>query len=175
MQVVTSSPDKLVVRNRSVMMGVVLAIGAVLWVVTTISVAVWGAVNLSTQTPLPTFYWLRIVGLFVVFVMGCFFAVVGVLTSVNLLRGVTCAFDRQTETITVTGTQGIRVTRQQYSIYGVSHVQAVENDHLRSIALYLVLRSGQRISLGTCSPLDKPQAEQLVGRVRAFLQQRRPG
>lgn len=173
MQIITSHPDQLVVRNRSVMMGAMLGIGAVLWVLTVMGVATWGAVSLSTQSPPPSFYWLRIAGLLVVFGMGCFFAVIGALTAVKVLHGVTCTFDRQTETVTVTHADGIRTTRQQHSIYGVSHVLVEQNDDLQAIALYLVLRSGQRISLGTCSPLDKDRAAHLVGNVRAFLQYRR--
>ncbi len=169
MQTITNAPNKLVVQHRSMFMGSILFVGAVLWVVTVVSVAVWGAVSLSQQQPLPTFYTLRMFMLALVFAMGCFFAWVGAGTALNVWHGVTCAFDRANEQVTITRAAGFGTARQQHSIYGVSHALLEGNDDLRTLAIYLVLRSGQRIPLGTCSEFEKADAERAVQSIRAFL------
>ncbi len=169
MYIQVNEPNRLVLQNRSVLMGIVLALGAVLSVTTVISVAVWGVVNISTQQPTPTFYWMRLFGLGVVFALGCLFAGVGALTAVNVLRGTTCTFDRAAETVTIVNPNGLRTDLQQHSIYGVSHARLEDNQELHTVAIYLVLRSGKHIPLGTFSHFDKDHAESVVQNVRAFL------
>ncbi len=169
MYIQINEPNRLVLQNRSVMMGLVLALAAVLSVTTVINVAVWGAVNISTQQPLPTFYWIRMFGLLVVFGLGCLFAFVGGLTSINVLRGTTCTFDRNAETVTIINPNGLRTQQQQHSIYGVSHARLEDNDELHTIVIYLVLRSGKHIPLGTFNRFDKERAESIVQNLRAFL------
>jgi hypothetical protein len=169
MQILVNETDHFVVRNRSLLIGTMMALGAVLSVVTVMGMAVWGAYDISTQNPLPTYYWLRMLMLSLIFALGCFFAWVGAQTALKVLGGVTCTFDRTTETVTVTRGAGLRLQQQTHSIYGVSHALLESNDELQAIALYLVLRSGKRISLGTCSHFEKDLAETIVSSIRAFL------
>ncbi|MEL6149645.1 MAG: hypothetical protein AAFV33_03475 [Chloroflexota bacterium] len=169
MEILINDADHFVVRNRSLLIGATMGVGAVMSVVSVIGVALWSAVDMAMQVPHPTYYGLRMLLLALMFALGCFIAWVGAVTAVKILRGVTCDFDRATETVTITRAQGIGVAQQQHSIYGVSHALLEANDELQAIALYLVLRSGQRISLGTCSPFDKDMAEGIVRSIRAFL------
>lgn len=169
LQIVVNEPERLVLHNRSYLMGGMLGFGAGLSVFTVIGVAVWGAFNLTAQTPLPTYYWLRMLLLLIVFVMGCAFAWVVATTAMNLWRGTRCAFDRAAESVTVTRANGWRTEIHAHSIYGVSHALLEPNVELRSLALYLVLRSGQRIPLGTFSAFEQDAAERAVRNVKAFL------
>ncbi|MEM6282302.1 MAG: hypothetical protein AAF787_08935 [Chloroflexota bacterium] len=169
MEILINDTDHFVIRNRNRLIGVMMGVGAVMSVISVIGMALWSAYDISIREPLPTYYWLRMLLLGIVFALGCFFAWVGSVTAVKILRGVTCDFDRATETVTITHAEGIGMAQQQHSIYGVSHALLEANDELQAIALYLVLRSGQRISLGTCSHFDKDTAEGIVRSIRAFL------
>ncbi len=172
MQIVTNQPDKLVLRSRSWLMGGALAAGALLAVVTVMGTAVWGLVEVSTQRPLPSYYGLRVILLLLVFALGVIVAWAGGTTAARVLRGVTCTFDRPDETVTVIRTDGFRSETRQHSLYGVSHALVLQNDEMRTLALYLVLRSGERIPLGVCSEYDADVAERFVQNVKGFLHRR---
>ena len=124
------------------------------------------------QRPLPTYYGLRVILLVLVFGLGVFAAWAGGTTAAGVLRGVTCTFDRLGETVTVIRAEGFRSETHQHSLYGVSHVLVLSNDEVRTLALYLVLRSGERISLGVCSQYDADTAERFVQNVKGFLRGR---
>lgn len=169
MQIIVNETDHLVIQERSRLNGIVLGVGSLLWINMVMGVSVWGTISLSRQTPLPTLYWMRLIGLGVVFVIGCFFAIVGGLTAVNVIRGMTLAFDRATAQVTITRPRFLRTDHQFHSLYGISHAQLVNQAELNAYALYLVQRDGTRIPLTTVNRFEVEQAESIVHSIRAFL------
>ena len=172
MQILENEPDRLTLRNRSLLFGVFFAIGALLWLVAVVGTAVNGAFTVATRTPPPDMYWLRMFSLGVMFVFGAFFAWVGAQTALTTLRGITCTFDRTAATVTVWQQGGWRSQRLQHSLYGVSHAHVEQNDERNTYALYLVLRSGERISLGVCHEYQRAEVDTTMQTIRAFLRGR---
>lgn len=170
MQIIEHETNRLVLQERSLIEGVLLGVGALLWIAAAAGVAVQGALRLSVTLPPPTFYWVRMFGLLVVFSMGCFFAIVGGIVAWNVFRGVSCAFDRNTQEVTIRRPRGFKTAHQTYSIYGVSHAHMEGNKDLQIYVIYLVLRSGKRIQVGRANLYEKDQAEAVVRVIRAFLQ-----
>jgi hypothetical protein len=168
MQIIENQPERLILQNRSLLFGVVFALGAVLWVVVVIGTAIWGTLNVS-RPPVSDMYMVELFGLGVMFVFGVVFSWLGAQTAITVLRGTTCTFDRTTEQVTVTTPERLHLRQDHHSIYGVSHAYAEHNDDLHTFALYLVLRSGERIPLGTCQEFEQDEVETIVKTVRAFL------
>lgn len=169
MQIIENSENRLVMRDRSIGMGLVLATGAGLWVVSVVGVVVTGALDLGGQVPPPSFFGMRLVGLALMLALALFFAGVVGMTALRVLRGTICAFDRTQAQVTITRPTWRRHTTHTYPIYGVSHAMIESNDELHLYAVHLVLRSGERVVLGVFNPFEQPLAEQIVQEVRAFL------
>jgi hypothetical protein len=172
MQILENQPDRLTLRNRSMLFGVMFAVGALLWLFVVMGTAVSGTVRVATQTPPPDLIGWRLFGLAVVFVFGVFFTWLGAQTAITTLRGTTCIFDRTAETVTVLQPGGWRSQQQQHSLYGVSHAHVEHNDEFSTFALYLVLRSGERIPLGVLHEFQRAEVDATVQTIRAFLQGR---
>lgn len=172
MQILENQPDRLTLRNRSLLFGAMFAVGALLWLFVVVGTAVSGTVRVTTQSPPPDLYWMRLAGLAVVFAFGVGFAWLAAQTALTTLRGTTCTFDRGAATVTVHGPDGWRARHQQHSLYGVSHAHVEHNAELDTFALYLVLRSGERIPLGVCHAFQRAEVETTVQTIRAFLRGR---
>jgi hypothetical protein len=169
MQIVVNEPDRLMLSSRSRLFGAVFVIGALMWLVLVAGAAVQGAIEVSRQQPLPSLYWVRMLGLLIFFVFGVVLAWVVGQTAVQVLQGTTCTFDRLAETVTVRRAGWPRQPPQQMSIYGVSHAHIEHNLELKTLAVLLVLRSGERIPLGVLQAFEQSQAEAILQAVKAFL------
>lgn len=172
MQFMVNEPDRMVLRDRSLLMGVTLAAGATLAVTTMMGTAVWGLVDISTQQPLPTYYGLRVLLLLLVFVLGAGVAWASGTTAARVMQGVTCTFDRASEKVTIERPDGWHSTTDEHSLWGVSHALVQHSEETRTFALYLVLRSGERILIGACNEYEKETAERFVHNVKGFLRGR---
>jgi hypothetical protein len=124
---------------------------------------------MARQSPHPDHYGLRLFSLLLLGIVGCVLAVIGGLTAYNLLCGITAVFDRRTTTVTVTAPHRWHMRQQQHSLYGVSHAQIENHPEFESFAVYIVLRSGERILLGRCHKFDRDVAERIAQTIRAFL------
>lgn len=169
MQIIRSDAQQLVIQSRSRWLSGVFALGSALWLFSGAGIALRGMLTLSLQTPLPTQYPMRIFGLLVLLAMAVTFAVMGWGTALSLGRGTTCTLDRQAATVRVQSPRGWRWQEHHHALYAVSHALLTKDEETRTFALYLVLRSHERILLGVCNPHEQAQAEQIVQAIRAFL------
>ncbi len=169
MQILEESNTRLVLRDRSVIFGIVIGVGAVLAVFTMVSVAGYGLADLYRRSAEFTLIELRIFMLAAIGLMGVAFASLGAVACLNTIRGITCAFDAEAATVTVTQPKVLRNETVAYPIYGVSHAFMETNEEIEACAVYLMLRTGQRIPLSTCSIHERAEAEALVDRIKLFL------
>lgn len=169
MQILTNDPNKLIVRNRSRGLALVFLLGGLLWLVSGAGLAIWAMWAVSQPSPLPSFYLLRLFGLVVLFALAAFSAWAMLMTGYQLLAGITFTFDRSAAQLAIDRPYRLHLIHEERAIYSVSHALIERRDEARVLVLYLVLRSGERISMGVCSPYDLPHAESIVSSVRGFL------
>lgn len=88
---------------------------------------------------------------------------------VSSLRGVTLAFDREGEQVTLSRGGLLRGQHHRFSIYGVSHLRVEQNTDTQTLAMMLVLRSGQQHLVTTAPHFEQSEALAIVQEVRAIL------
>lgn len=93
----------------------------------------------------------------------------GALTTLYLLVGTTCTFDKLAGTLTVERMNLLRRERDERPIYGFSHLDVEANANERLYGVFVVLRSGERIPLAVVSVFDQDLLDALMRRVRQFL------
>lgn len=91
----------------------------------------------------------------------------GVALSTRTRFGTQYVFDRHA------GTLEINSLRQQtkHSIYSIASAEVQFNPDVRVYGIFLVLRSGERLALGTLPPYDEQTAYTLAHQVTRFLKQ----
>ncbi len=112
---------------------------------------------------------IQVISLTIIVLIGCLFVYLGLPVCLSLLRGVTCVFDREATTIILQKVERLRLVSSEYPFYGVSHTQIETNAETRTCAVYLVLRSGQRILLTTAPVHDSEILENVTRQIRDFL------
>ncbi|MEO0564419.1 MAG: hypothetical protein AAF125_20105 [Chloroflexota bacterium] len=172
MKVIENQPQRLTLQDRSVLFGAMFVVGGVLWLVVVIGTAVRGALDLSARTPMPDQYWMKMYALGLWILLGAVGTWLALQTARSVLGGTTCTFDRSAETVTVTRYGWFNAEQQQHSLYGVSHAYVEQNDELECFALYLALRSGDRVLIGVGQAFDRPDIEAALASIRAFLRGR---
>lgn len=105
--------------------------------------------------------------IFVLALSGC--VGVGALTTLYLIVGTTCTFDKMAETLAIERMNLLRREREERPIYGFSHLDVETNAESRVYGVFVVLRSGERIPLAVVSYFDQAALEALLLRVRLFL------
>lgn len=107
---------------------------------------------------------------FVIFVcFGVAFTLVLAIVTLHFGRGVTFILDKTEEVMKLQRMGLFRMNYITHSIYGISHLHIEENSDVRAYGLWLVLRSGERIALGTLSALDEDEIDTLRKHVHGFL------
>lgn len=163
MQIVEQTDNRLVLRQRRLGMGLVMAAFSVLTGLTLVNILVQGVQRLGTLNGGQLIGWVLWLGF-----IG-FMATVGVIASATMLHGVTCTFDRVQETAAVQRTRYLRMQQQTFPIYSVSHLAVEQNAEVRVFGLFLVLRSGERIALATVPPHDEETIQRTARVVKGFL------
>ena len=111
----------------------------------------------------------QVVSLVIIMLIGSGFVWFGLPVCLSLLRGMTCIFDRDSAIITLRRVERLRLVSTEYPFYGVSHTATETNAETKTCAVYLVLRSGQRVLLTTASLHDSELIEQITRQIRDFL------
>lgn len=163
MQIVEQSSQELVLQQRRGWMAGALILFVLLIVFTLANLVVQGIARLGEFNRWELLSWLVWIGL------SSTLAGLGILGVNNALRGMRCRFDRATATVTIERPRGLRLAVQQLSIYAVSRLEIEENQEMRLLAVYLVLRSGERLALASAPHFDADELRGIQMAVRDFL------
>lgn len=163
MQVIEEGERRLVLRQRQRGMAGVLALFTVLSAFFLVNTAYQGAVRFALMNGYQR------IGLFLWLALALSFVVIGITASFSLWQGITCAFDKDAERVTLRRPGALRMREQTHRIYSVSHVELRYNEDIRVYGFALVLRSGERIVLATVQPFDADAMRHIVQRVKGFL------
>lgn len=163
MQIVEQSSQELVLQQRRGWMAGALILFVLLIGFTLANLVVQGIARLGEFNRWELLSWLVWIGL------SSTLAGLGILGVNNALRGMRCRFDRATATVTIERPRGLRLAVQQMSIYAVSRLEIEENQEMRLLAVYLVLRSGERLALASAPHFDADELRGIQTAVRDFL------
>lgn len=163
MQIVEQSSQELVLQQRRGWMAVALILFVLLICFTLANLVLQGIARLGDFNRWELLSWLVWVAL------GSTLAGLGILGVNNALRGMRCRFDRATATVTIERPRGLRLAVQQLSIYAISRLEIEENQEMRLLAVYLVLRSGERLALASAPHFDAEELRGIQVAVRDFL------
>lgn len=164
MQIIEHTSTRLVLRYRRRLMAVFVALFTLMSAVIVVMLFFQGAAMLSSNFALWRLVaWIGWLGL------GSLFVGLGVISWVNTARGTLCIFDKQAETVTVRRPRWLRMVEVIHSIYGVSHFDFQQNDEVRAVAVYMVLRSGETILLASVPTYDADLVYDVTRQARAFL------
>lgn len=173
MEITEQNETRLVLRKRGPLLGVLIGLFALVSLVAVVCPALQGIVLVAQRGEPDAFT--RVVSLVAFVLLGVGFIGLGTVVGLAVSRGVTCVFDRTTETVTVQKARWLRMQTLTYPIYGVSHLDLQRNEELGLYALALMLRSGERIVL-TAEPLVyADQIARLAEAVRHFVRGDLPG
>lgn len=163
MKILEHDAEQLVIRYRRDVMAWTLAIFTILSLLMVVNVLAGGVTQWPRLNPLERIAWLVWSGVAVVCAGG------GLLLWNTARWGVTCAFDRTSETCTITRALRLQRIAQRESIYAISHLATEYNDEIKMVGIFVVLRSGERIPLAVVPPHDEAEAYQIVRTARDFL------
>lgn len=169
MQIVERTSHRLVLLHRQRLLGFVLALFTLLCAATTGMIVVFGLHGLVLH-----FEAWRLLTLIGWGALGCLLTGLGAAAWAAPGRGLTCTFDREAAIVTIRQPALLRMQEQQHSIYGVLYLDFQQNAEGRSVAVYVVLRSGQRIPLGSVPHYESENIRHIAKTVREFLQQAGP-
>lgn len=167
MQIVEQTTTRLVLQKRTLVLALSILAFTVISLSSVLCLAAQGVgIVLNTAAPdalTRTFS----LGVFLLF--GAALSGLGIAISAGAGRGTTCIFDKDSETFTLRKMRLLRPQTITQSIYGVSHIEIVRNDDIGVLGMFLVLRSGERLVLGTEPSSDGERVDTLVRHVRHFL------
>lgn len=163
MQIVEQSSQKLVLQQRRGWMAVALILFVLLLGFTLANLLLQGIARLGEFNRWELLSWLVWIAL------GSTLAGLGILGLNNALRGTRCCFDRETATVTIERPRGLRLAVQHLSIYAVSRLEIEQNEEMRLLAVFLVLRSGERLALASAPHFDAEELRGIQVAVRDFL------
>lgn len=109
----------------------------------------------------------------VAFVVWTFFALLmtlfGLWTLNSAVRGTSLTLDRAAETVTLQRARRFGREERTWAIYSIAGLEVQHNADMRLYALFLVLRSGERLALVSGSSYEAAQLRALTDLVRRFL------
>lgn len=167
LQITEHTPDRLTLQDRSPITGAAIALfvifSAGLMVLMPAHNIALILLNGGMNPPV------QILMLGLIVLAGSALVYFGLPICLSLLRGMTCVFDREAAVIRLSQVQRLRLQTIEHPFYGVSHTHIETNAETRTCAVYLVLRSGQRVLLTTAPLHDQEVIEQVTRRLRDFL------
>lgn len=167
LQVIEQTPTRLVLKDQRFVSGVVAGIFTALSVGSLLMIAYQGVESLfMVQRDL--IGW-RIFGFALFLAFGVAFTLLGVMAYQHFMKGITLILDKNTETMYLQSVNIFRLKETTRSIYGVSHIEVETDDRMRVYALFVVLRSGEKLPLAAMSTVDEEHMEHVVSVIRGFL------
>ena len=169
MQILEQTPTRMVIRQRHQIMGFAVAI-FILFSLLSLILLLWQGVNIFF-TPDYEFQFWQILSFWIWIAFSVSFVGLGILIFNNMIRGTICILDRITEKVSIERPRWIRISKQEFPIYAVSHWTLQKLPEARSIAIFIVLRSGEQIPFVSVPSYEEENAQTLIREVRAFLKQ----
>lgn len=167
LKITEQTPRRLVMEDRRIAASIFAVMFTLISVFSIVVILVQGFEALfiigTTMTAL------RVMGLLVFIVIGIGFTVLGVVAALGFANGVSCVMDKDAEVVLLERMNIFRKQKQSLPIYAVSHLDVEENAELRVYGVFLVLLSGERLSLTTFRTVDEVPMRELVRAVRVFL------
>jgi hypothetical protein len=114
-------------------------------------------------------YMARLLTLVIFLLIEATFVAMGALSAFSFLIGQTLIFDKDAETVTISGAQRFRRRMQSLSIYSIDRLDVEPHAESRVFRVYLRLRSGERVPLAAVPHDERDQLEGVAARVRGFL------
>lgn len=167
MQIVEQTATRLVLHKRTLALALSIFAFTVISLGSVLCLAAQGVGMMLNSAAPDVSTRLFSLGMFLLF--GAALSGLGIAISANAGRGTTCIFDKDSETFTLRKMRLLRPQTITHSIYGVSHIEIVRNDDIGVLGVFLVLRSGQRLVLGTEPSSEGERVDTLARHVRHFL------
>lgn len=171
LQITEDTQQRLVLHDSRLMLRLLAAAFTLISVFSVLTMVVQGYRGMFVDTQVGLQEPSRLVAWLMFIVVGLGFIAFGLFALINLSHSVHVELDRNDETVSIRSVNGLRPVTVTHSIYGVSHVAVESDPNLRVFALYLVLRSGERIVLTTLPAHEENQVERIRNAVRSFLRQ----
>ncbi len=112
---------------------------------------------------------LRLIGLMIFIGISIGFTGLGIAAAIGFANGISCVLDKDMESFQLKSMNIFRRQQQSGSIYAISHLAVEKNTELKAYAVFIVLRSGERLTLAAFHEVDEVPMRQLIQQVRAFL------
>jgi hypothetical protein len=164
LQIIEHTPTRLVLQDRAPFMGLAFGLFTLFSLLFMVLLPGYNIIRL-----LPAGVTLQVLALAAILIVGCLFVYLGIGAALLILHGVTCIFDRPAATLTLTRIRHLRPITSSHPLYGFSHTEVVTNVEIGSCALYIVLRSGEKVLLTTAPVQDQARLEQVRQQIRAFV------
>ena len=167
LQIVEHTPQRLVLRDHAPGLGLGIGLFALFSLLFMVLIPIQSIASVLAApddlTPL------RLLTLAGIIAMGAVFTYVGGGIALGVLGGMTCTFDRESATVTIRRARRARPYSTEHSLYAVSHLAVESDTELRTFAVYLALRSGERLLLTSAPSHDRDALEAAMQGVRHFL------
>jgi len=163
MNITHHTNTRLVISHRRILWAFVLALFTAMSLFFLFSILSQGLRFISTMNGGEIMAFILWIGVAILFVIG------GATSCAVIGRGTECTFDKQREIMILRTPHLWRSSFHEYPIYGVSHLEVKHNEEVRVFGVFLVLRSGERIALGTVTPFDEAHVRNIGKTVRKFL------
>lgn len=161
------TPSRLALEDRQPGAAVVAALFTALAVLSFLATAYQGAGALTG--PGQQFDAMRGTALSVFLLVEAAFVGLGVMAVAHFGLGVRCTLDKDEGTVVIRTAGALRPRHETYSIYAVSHFEVQANESAHAWALFLVLRSGERIPVSAFPAIDREVVDGIVRDLRGFL------
>lgn len=168
LKVIEESPSRLVLRDQRPTAGIIAAVFTGFSVFTVLAVAYQG-IDLLIIRADRDLIGMRLVGMALFLAFGIGFTLIGVMAYQHFTKGVTLVLDKAREIMHLQKVNIFRVTQREDPIYGISRIEVQTDERMRVYALYVVLRTGEKIPVAAMSSVDEADMERAVNAIRAFL------
>lgn len=168
LQIIEHTPTRLVLRDRRPSVALVAALFTGISTVTLIVLGAQGIQRLFIDGTADLTV-LRALTLVIFMGGGAALVLMGIAATLSFNQGITCVFDREAESLTISRVDIFRTVQHSYPIYGVARIDVETNDEVRAYGLFIVLHSGERVPLAAIPMIDREHMEHIVAELRAFL------
>ncbi len=163
MRIVEHSDTRLVIAGKRTLFAAAMIVFVLLSAFLLVNLIIQSVDRLAIFTPIQ---W---IGFVIWAALAGGLVVVGVWILNTNIHGVHCVFDRNHRVVTLRRPYRLTTKDEAWSINAIAGVEVTHNEELNIYAIWLILRSGERISLGSASPFEEENLQHISKTVREFL------
>lgn len=163
MQIIENTNTRLVLQRKRPVMAAVMGLFTLMSGLALVNLFIQGVPRIEQLNFFQLVSWL------VWLLLALAMVSVGVMATINMARGITCIFDKDSETFAIWRPHFMGMQTTEHSIWGIKRVDVIRNDEMRLLALFVILRSNEKIPLTTMPQHDEGAIYELANTIRAFL------